>query len=364
MLQRVEPGRFLEAPQDLGLSSYCSLVKNRVGVPESSAAMAVSLLRLPALDMVKGFVAVGRRMSITQAAEDLCVTQSAMSKQIRTLEEALGIRLFQRGYRSISFTAEGEQLFRMANTSIQQLQDAFHVVGNSGKRPVTITASIGVTSLWLLPRLGDFQRGHPGIDVRVAASNAVLDLAKEGIDLAIRYCSGADAPRGSRHLFAESIAPVASPLLGVQRVDSKAALKNHVLLEYEDRRRWLTWADWLSSRGLTTDMARGVLRFNQYDQAIQAAVAGQGVALGRLELLDLMLQERRLEVLAQGGDALRTHYGYFLVRPDDTSGDEVSQVFDWIVETLQASPKEDAGPCVPRDRKKPTRTKTPADARK
>jgi len=309
--------------------------------------MAVSLLRLPNLDLVKGFVAVARRMSITQAADDLCVTQSAMSKQIRTLEESLGVRLFQRGYRSISLTAEGEQLFRMANTSIQQLQDAFHAIGAIGKRPVTITASIGVTSLWLLPRLGDFQRSHPGIDVRVATSNAVQDLAKEGIDLAIRYCSEADAPKGSKCLFSESIAPVASPLLGVQSISSKSALKNSVLLEYEDRRRWLTWADWLSSRGLTTNMARGVLRFNQYDQAVQAALAGQGVVLGRLELLAHMLQERRLEVLPRSGNPNRTHSSYWLINPNTASRDEVSQVFNWILDAAQSLARNGNGDPTP-----------------
>src|SRR5689334_15456621 len=134
-------------------------------------------VRLPSLDLVHGFVAVGRRMSITLAAQDLCLTQSAVSRQIIALEEALGIKLLNRGYRSISFTPEGEHLFRVADSAIQQLQDAFNVLTKTRERlPVSITASIGVTALWLLPRLGSFQQRFPHIDVRVATNNKLVDL--------------------------------------------------------------------------------------------------------------------------------------------------------------------------------------------
>jgi DNA-binding transcriptional LysR family regulator len=294
--------------------------------------MPVSLVRLPSLDLVKGFVAVGRRMSITQAADDLCVTQSAMSKQIKSLEDLLGVRLLRRGYRSVSFTLEGERLFRIANASMQQLQDAFESFAVRGKRPVTITASIGVTGLWLLPRLGEFQQRHPGIDVRVAASNSVLDLAAEEIDLAVRYCSEANAPEGARRLFNESIAPVASPALPVGNIETESDLKKVVLLEYEDRRHWLSWADWLAARGLKTSQARGILRFNQYDQAIQAAVSGQGVALGRLELLGPMLRDRRLEVLLRGRGTRRSHYSYWLIQAAQEPRPEVRRVVEWVLE--------------------------------
>lgn len=303
----------------------------------------MSLVRLPALDLVKGFVAVGRRMSITQAAEELCVTQSALSKQIRNLEEAIGVRLFHRSHRSVAFTPDGQRLFKIANASVQQLQEAFHMIGARGKRPVTVTASIGVTSLWLLPRLGDFQRRHPDIDVRVAANNAILDLATEDIDLAIRYCAEPNAPPGARRLFGESIAPVASPLLGVGALATAGDLEKHVLLEYEDRRRWLTWSEWLGARELSTRMARGVLMFNQYDQAIQAAVAGQGIAIGRLELLEPLLKERRLEVLG-APDAGRTSHAYWLIQPEESPRAEVRCVADWIQESACPRPTSHSAP--------------------
>jgi DNA-binding transcriptional LysR family regulator len=294
--------------------------------------MPIPLVRLPSLDLIKGFVAVGRRMSITQAADDLCVTQSAMSKQIRTLEDLLGVRLLQRGYRRVSFTDEGERLFRIANASVQQLQDAMATFGARGKRPVTITASIGVTGLWLLPRLSDFQRRHPGIDVRVAANNQVLDLAAEQIDIAIRYCAEEKAPRGARRLFGESIAPVASPALRVGPLASVDELARHVLLEYEDRRHWLQWGDWLAARGWNTTQARGVLRFNQYDQAIHAAIAGQGIALGRLELLAPMLADGRLDIVGGANEPSRSHFSYWLVQAEPDPRRDVQHVVEWILD--------------------------------
>ena len=117
--------------------------------------MSVTLNQLTSLDLIRGFVAVGRRMSITLAADDLCLTQSAVSRQVRTLEDMLGVKLFVRGHRSIVFTSEGERLFRRADEALKQLQDVVGAVRvGLALRPVTIAASIGVTGLWLLPRLG------------------------------------------------------------------------------------------------------------------------------------------------------------------------------------------------------------------
>lgn len=291
--------------------------------------MGMSLLQLPSLDMVKGFVAVGRRMSVSQAADDLCVTQSAMSKQIRNLEDALGVRLFQRNWRSLAFTPQGERLFDTLNSCMQQLQDGFESVGLTSRRPVTISASVGVMALWLLPRLAQFQKLHPDIELRIAASNEVMDLTSEGIDLAIRYCDESRAPSGAVCLFTESIAPVSNPSLCVGRVDSPEDIRRYVLLDFEHRHEWLTWNGWLASRGLSASMARSVLRFNQYDQVIQAAVAGQGIALGRLELLEAMLQDGRLEVV-QSIPAYPSGHSYWLVQASASPRSDVLRVLEWI----------------------------------
>jgi LysR family transcriptional regulator, glycine cleavage system transcriptional activator len=288
--------------------------------------------RLASLDHVRCFVAVGRRMSITKAAQDLCLTQSAVSRQIHALEEALGVQLLNRGYRSISFTLEGERLFRVADNAVQQLQDVFAaLVPVQGRLPVTISASIGVTALWLLPRLGDFQQRYPNIDIRLAANNKLLDLQKEGADLAIRYCTARNAPQGSVRLFGEAVVPVAHPSLSVRQINSPEAIADHVLLEFDDPGRpWLQWADRLKAMGMGGVKPRGILRFNQYDQVIQAALVGQGIALGRLALVEPMLADNRLVVLDEKRQDQTGGYAYWLVQASAAPRPDVRDVVDWI----------------------------------
>lgn len=288
------------------------------------------ITRLASLDLARCFVAVGRRMSITLAARDLCLTQSAVSRQIHALEGALGVRLLNRGYRSISFTPEGERLFRVADAAVQQIQDAFAALANRPERlPVTITASIGVTALWLLPRLGDFQQRHPTIGIRLAANNKLLDLQAEGADLAIRYCTARSAPPGSQRLFSEAVVPVAHPSLKGIDLASPTAIEGQVLLEFDDPGRpWLQWADWLKAVGPVKPKA--ILSFNQYDQVIHAALAGQGIALGRLPLVEPMLADGRLVTLPGERQDEPDGYAYWLVRADPIPRPDVGAVIEWI----------------------------------
>lgn len=194
--------------------------------------MSIRLSRIPSVDLLRGFVAVGRRMSITLAAGDLFLTQSAVSRQIHGLETALGVKLFERTHRAIRFTPEGEQLFLAADSAMQLIQDALGVLEDKlRRRPVTITASIGFVGLWLLPRLGAFQAAHPEIEVRISANNQIVDLRKDGLDIAIRYGQESTMPAGASRLFGETIFPVAHPSLGLTRLDSPALIWQYTLLE-------------------------------------------------------------------------------------------------------------------------------------
>ena len=301
--------------------------------------MSVALSRLSSLDLIRGFVAVGRRMSITLAAEDLCLTQSAVSRQIRTLEDRLGVKLLTRGHRSIAFTAEGDRLFRSANSAVQQLQDAVGAVrANGARRPVTITCTIGIAGLWLLPRLRSFQHNHPGVDVRIVASDGVEDLRGEGIDLAIRYCAEDAAAEGAERLFGETMAPVASPSLGLASLESPAKLEPHVLLEYDGPNfPWLHWREWLASQGWDAAKPKGTLRFNQYDQMISAAVAGQGIALGRLKLLGALLSDGRLQTLAAPRAGPATTHAYWLIKGRPEPRRDVLTTARWIKSQAEAA---------------------------
>jgi LysR family transcriptional regulator, glycine cleavage system transcriptional activator len=297
--------------------------------------MSLPLLRLSYMDPIRGFVAVGRRMSITQASQDLCLSQSAVSRQISLLEEQLGVKLLVRNYRSIAFTEEGERLFRSADSAVQQLQDVLGEIGTTGAlRPVTLSASVGVTGLWILPRLVCFQQAHPGVDLRVSANNSVSDLRHAGVDLAIRYATAESVPAGAIRLFDETVAPVAHPSLGLRALRSAKDFSGVTLLDFDDphpNHPWLKWREWLSVQAWKSAKPKAVLQLNQYDQVIQSAVAGQGVALGRLALIGPLIDENKLMILEGPRAHGRTQHAYWLIQQEETPRVDVRRVADWII---------------------------------
>jgi len=299
------------------------------------------LLNLPPLDAIRGFVAVARRMSITHAANDLCLTQSAVSRQIQTLEEHLGTKLFVRKHRAIALTEAGEQLLYLAAPWFERLAEYCDSLRQQDRlQPVTITAPISVTSLWILPRLGAFQETHPNIDVRVSANNRVLDLKREGIDLAIRYARADDVPSNAVWLFGEKVLPVASKKVAERAFGNPAALLNEVLLELDERPLpWLRWSNWLTALNLPDVKPRGYLHLSQYDQVIHAAIAGHGVALGRIALVLSMLKDGRLVAL-DGAQHGNSDYAYWLIDESSSLRAEVQIFRDWIINETQLCEQE------------------------
>lgn len=294
--------------------------------------MPTPLVRLPSLDLIRGFVAVGRRMSITLASQDLCLTQSAVSRQINALEEHLGVKLLVRGHRSIAFTPEGERLFRSADGAVQQLQDVLGEISTRGTpRPVTLSAPIGLTGLWLLPRLARLQHLHPSLDLRVSANNRMVDLRNDGIDLAIRYTARSAPPDGAVELFGETLAPVFHRSLNVDGIRSAQGFATLNLLEYDDPQHpWLQWRGWLASMGWPDAKPKSILRFNQYDQVIQAALAGQGIALGRLELIQPLLDDGQLILASLPTSSRESSHGYWLLQAERHPREDVRRVAAWI----------------------------------
>ena len=294
-------------------------------------------LQLPALDLFRGFEAAARHLSFTRAAAELFVTQSAVSRQIQALEQKLGVELFVRRNRGLALTPAGEQIQRAVGNALDTLQDAVRKLApDSRQNLVTVTASVSFCSLWLIPRLAVFRKRHPEVDVRISADNQVLDLDRERIDVGIRYCPVAKAPPGAIRLFGEEILPVCSPALLKDRnrpLKSVSDLRHHTLLHYDEGDRsipWLAWGVWLESAGMTELKPAGSLRFSHYDQVINAAIGGQGVALGRRPLVRKLIDEGSLVVPFALGSV--TDRAYFIVRTAATAArSEVNAFVDWLI---------------------------------
>ena len=298
--------------------------------------------RLPALDLLKGFEAAARHLSFTRAAEEMFLTQSALSRQIGTLEEQLGTPLFERRHRELRLTGAGQILQVTARAVLDELVEAVaRIRRDQATQPLTVSTNQPFAALWLIPRLSRFRERHPEIDVFISADNQIVDLDRERIDLAVRYCSDAMAPAGSPRLFGERLLPVCSPALArdpARPLKRPEDLARHVLLHIDDERGrfpWLNWSVWLAAIGIRELKPAGSLRFNHFDQVIQAALDGQGVALGRVPLIDRLLQQRKL--VAPFRDKHMAPRAYFVVRGTHAATRPGTQVFiDWLVEEARS----------------------------
>ena len=299
--------------------------------------MAKKTASVPALDFFRGFEAAARHLSFTRAAEELFVTQSAVSRQIHALEERLGVKLFTRLNRGLALTEAGQQMYRAADIALRTLREAAERIapGNMQKM-VTVTSTMAFCSLWLIPRLSVFRKAQPDVDVRISAHNDILDLDREQIDVAIRYCPVAAPPPGSIRMFGEEIVPICSPKLLKDRarpLKSPADLRHHTLLHFDHTdgsAPWLTWSVWLESAGLPELKPAGSLRFSHYDQVVAAAIGGQGIALGRRPLVANLIADGSLAAPFRS-DAV-TDRAYFIVRASATrTRRDVENFVTWLV---------------------------------
>jgi len=298
---------------------------------------------LPSLDLLKGFEAAARNLSFTKAAGELFLTQSAISRQIQTLEDQLGVALFRRHHRELRLTEEGQTLYKTAGEVLRLLREVAGRLGSSPAGMLTVTTTVSFAALWLVPRLNDFRRQHPGIDMRLAATNEIQDLEREAIDLAIRYCTPKAAGEGGVRLFGELVFPVcAKSVLGGRRLASPKDLSGEVLLHYDDPERrypWLSWEVWFELTQTQGVKPAGTLRFSHYDQLMQAAIEGQGIALGRSRFVDKWVKQGRL-VLPFGKRYMCSpadSRAYFIVpSPRAAARREVVQFSRWLQQQAQA----------------------------
>lgn len=297
--------------------------------------------RLPPLDLLLTFEAAARLLSFTRAGHERFVTQSAVSRQIRALEDDLGVALFRRAHRSLVLTDEGRALFDAVRASLPPLRTAVAKLRAPNAREVlTLTTTPGLASLWLIPRLARFTREHPGVDVRIDASFARREIDAEGIDVALRYCPATF--RDGAKLFGEDVVPVCSPALlapGRAPLARPADLSAHTLLlisESGGANPQQEWQPWLESMGVSGLQPAASLAFSGYDDVIGAAVLGQGVALGRRPLVDALLASGQLVAPIEG--TISSARAYFVLVADRARARPSVRAFErWLLDQARGA---------------------------
>jgi LysR family glycine cleavage system transcriptional activator len=285
--------------------------------------------KLPPLATLRAFEAAARHLSFKRAAEELAVTPTAISHQIRLLEETLGQQLFERRTRRVIMTPAAQMLYTPLRDSFDAIAQAVERVSAiKAASTVTLTATTVFTSKWLAPRVASFRERFPGINLRLLASEDVIDLRTGAADIAVRYGAGTYPGCRSQLLFQEMFAPVCSPHLNVR---TPADLEGHALIHSEWRQQdesTPTWPRWYAEAGLPYQRSGSDVVFTDETHAIQAAAAGQGIALAGVTLVADELTAGNLSV--PFGPML-TGRGFYLVIPDNHLDDgNVEAVREWL----------------------------------
>ncbi len=292
--------------------------------------------RLPPLNALRAFEAAGRLESLTDAAAELNVTPAAVGHQVKALESYFEQTLFERRYRAIALTERGRLLLSGLTDGFDRLAetvDAFTAL--ESRRPLMITCCNSFASRWLVPRLDDFHARHPDIDVRLDATQRLVDLRRDEFDLGIRFGPGRWDGLAADYLLDEEFIPVASPdLLARKPVEKPADLAQHTLLHRDESPgpAPLDWAMWLRAAEVDgVDPERG-LRYSMESMAIQAAVDGHGIALASNVLAEADIEAGRLVRLFDIGLRTGLDVAYYLAyAPGRLRHPRVAAFRDWLL---------------------------------
>ncbi len=286
----------------------------------------------------RAFLAVAEHLNFRAAAESLSLTQSAVSRQIQALEDEIGLPLFLRHTRAVELTGAGAQLLRSCSPAIERIDAAVRLARQSaGRKSVAITTWASFASMWLIPRMEDFQREHPDIDIRIDASDVSVDLETSDVDLALRYGRPGHRMQGGQRLFGEQLAVVASPWLlkASGTPQTTGDLARFTLIEAGDAHRsanldWLSWRRWFDAQGCGQLQPKRWLYFNYAHQIVQAALAGQGLALARMPLIaDALASGDLVEVMP--GHRLDSPLAYWLLTgPRSSQRPEIQAFCAWL----------------------------------
>jgi LysR family glycine cleavage system transcriptional activator len=293
---------------------------------------------IPPLNPLRVFEAVARLGSFTKAADELYVSQSAVSRQVSILEDYLDVKLFNREQRGVSLTKIGEAYQQQIGPAFAKISAATQdLLTSSLGGPVKVRAYTTFAAKWLMRRLPQFHTSHPDIEVRLSTDVSPVDFSKEDIDLAIQFGEGSWSGVTCERLFDDEITPVCSPLLPTEDAPLKTPddLKRHRLLHSQYRK--IDWSDWLAAIG-RPELAnhQDSMMFSSSILTYQAAIDGLGVAIGQVPLLD---QELRAGTLICPFDqVVRRKYAYYLLAPQRDSVPKKVTVFrDWLLDEVRRS---------------------------
>jgi putative choline sulfate-utilization transcription factor len=287
------------------------------------------------LDLLRAFEAAARLRSFTAAAVELGTTQPAVSQQIKRLEEQLATRLFDRIYRGIELTDAGATLFEAVQAGLQNIDNGLAAITAQTQHEVLqVATDFAFAAYWLMPRLHRFHQAYPQVDVSLVTSERSHAMLRPDIDVAILFGDGRFKQGESHWLFSEQVFPVCSPRLLQQRaapLPSSALLELPLLhLRGENSSNWFNWSGLFRELHLPTAPAPGQLRFDNYTLLIQAAIAGQGVAIGWRHLVDALLEQGLL--CRPIAESAASPLGYYVVLPQrKRRGAMIERFMEWVM---------------------------------
>jgi len=291
---------------------------------------------VPSANYLFAFEAAARRKSFTAAAQELNVSQPAVSKTIRLLEEATGLKLFRREHTRLELTAEGQRLYK----EVQESFDHLHMVISSLQRKhssdiVRVSFSTSFVQLWLLPRLKDFKARHPDVSLRIEESSRDdQDLIEEDIDVSARLGNGKWPGIHAWHFVTEEVWPVCSPAYLAEHapIEHPSRLLGHTLLHFEERHRSrLGWHEWLERQAVPVGKLKQDFVFTDAVSSIEAAVFGQGIALGWKHLVHDHIKAGRLTCALP--ENYRSGQSIHIIMPAQRPPKRGAELFrDWLME--------------------------------
>lgn len=301
---------------------------------------------LPPLNSLVAFESAARHLSFTLAAQELCVTQGAVSRQVHLLEDYLGKSLFERTTRSMSLSPTGNLYYAVVRESLLQVAGATSEIRHwRGAQQVTIATSTAIAALWLLPRVGEFQRNNEDLDLRIIASDHVKDYTRLDCDLALYYCRTRPQGMHVTPLFTEEVFPVCSPdyLTRHPELQGIEHFTGCTLLRLDDPQSdWIGWSEWFQRLGHTMVEPRHRININSYSMLLQSAASGQGIALAWSNLVGNYLQTGAL--VRPVAATLNTDGQFCLLEPNNRPATRqgVKRFRSWLLEELPVSGEPDS----------------------